>query len=98
MRGGNMAWLKYTPVFKHGLGITGYVEVDDIDYLDEYKIEIRAVHGDPEGLREPIWEIFDYPPLDFLVKQTKEIKERIDMWQLKLDRYSSMLQWGQYEH
>jgi hypothetical protein len=93
-----MAWLKYTPVFKHGYGQVGYKEIQDMEYLDEIKDYIREEFGDPDRMREPVWEVTDYPHLDFLVKETKEIKERIEMWQRKLDNYSSMLQWGQYEH
>ena len=78
-------WLKFTPVFKSGYGTVGYAELTDRhligenakDWLDDLKNEIRIEYGDPEGFRDPIWEIVDIPPKDFLQQKLQEAEELV---------------------
>lgn len=96
MRGGNMAWLKYTPVFKHGYGQVGYKEIQDIQYLDDIEWGIRDEYGDPEGLREPLWEIVEYAPFDLLFNRIEALQDNIQACQNKLERYKKMIAEGKY--
>lgn len=92
-----MAWLKYTPVFKHGMGQVGYKEIYDMDALEDIKSDIWREHGDPEELRSPVWEVVDFPPKELLVEEIENMKQRMNYWQRKVDRYSEMLLWGEYD-
>lgn len=73
-----MSWLKYTPVFKHGYGQDGWVEVRRIEDLDNVKSDAWTEHGDPEGIREPKWEVHDFPPLAVLQGNISSARRRIE--------------------
>lgn len=92
-----MAWLKYTPVFKHGYGEVGYKEIYDMDCLEDIKSDIWREDGDPEGLRSPIWEMVDFPSRELLVNEIKDMQQRIEYWERKIEKYSEMLIRGEYD-
>lgn len=91
-----MAWLKYTSVFKHGYGSVGYREIFDMAFLDDIKWSIRDERGDPEGLREPLWEIVEHLPFDLLCDRIEALQDNIVAMQNKLERYCKMVANGEY--
>ena len=78
-------WLKYIPVFKHGYGTPGYAELSARhltgeraeDWMNDLKEAIKDEYGDPEGLREPIWEIVKVPPKEVLQKKLQHAEELV---------------------
>ncbi|MNK14263.1 hypothetical protein D3C87_323630 [compost metagenome] len=91
-----MAWLKYTPVFKHGYGAVGYKEIFDVAFLDDIKWSIRDEHGDPEGLCEPLWEIVEHIPFDLLCNRIEALQDNILASQSIAARYRKMIADGEY--
>ncbi len=87
-----MPWLKCTPVFSHGYGAPEYEELpavapgDDVGMLQEAQRMMREEHADPEGYREPIWEIVDAPPKEVLEAKIKEALDRQQSWAREYSR------------
>jgi hypothetical protein len=98
-----MKWLWYRPCFKHGFGKPGYVllgEAPTEARIESAKDEVRELEGDPEGFREPLWEIVDSIPPDVLaakIEEAKEAAERADKWLSLLQSFAPHQQAAQPE-
>lgn len=83
-----MKWLKCVPVFKHGYGQPEYRELESPDWVDDAKYEMRNEFGDPEGLREPKWEVLDVPPEDVLREKLKRATDDYEGAARRMARYA----------
>lgn len=92
-------WLKYIPVFKHGYGTPGYAELNHRhltgerpeDWMNDLKEEIKNEFGDPEGYREPIWEIVEIPPKEVLQQMVQHQEELVAYHTAKLVRLRNLI-------
>lgn len=92
-----MNWLKCTPVFKHGYGSPIYTWLSDETLASEALVEdvkhhLRNEHGDPEGLREPQWEMVEVPPKDVLEYRIQSDVNRLKYIEQRLARNRQILE------
>ena len=92
-------WLKYTPVYKSGYGTPGYAELSDKhltgqdadEWMDDLKEQIKNEHGDPEGLREPIWEIVKVPPKEVLQRKMESSERQAEYHSARAERLRQLI-------
>ena len=74
-----MPWLKYEICYKHGYASPEYVEISSDRDLDDLKYEIRnGPDGDPDGIREPRWEVLEKLPDDVLLQKVMAAERRFE--------------------
>jgi len=87
-----MPWLKYEICYKHGYAKPEYVEIDPRYDLDDLKNEIKfGPDGDPDGIREPRWEVVEELPLDVLIAKVNEAEHAFESAKNHVIRMRNML-------
>lgn len=73
-----MPWLKFQHTYKHGYGEVQYEYIGNQD-LEELKNHIRdRDDADPDGIREPLWEVVYAVPKEILEQKVKEAQSIIN--------------------
>lgn len=85
-----MAWIKCTPMFKHGKGSPVYREVGDMKFLDEIKEEMYDEYCDPDGFRAAEWEILENLPSKYLLERISDARQSMMHYANEFDRLTEM--------